>query len=355
MDFHNSLHWLPGLLREQLRRKSDSGGLQDVYFALTDHFEPAWRGGELEIQRRRVRAWSEKYPPIASRHRDSEGKPPQHSFFYPQEQYVPEHIDAIARLTRQGFGDVEVHLHHHGDTPDGLRKKLLRFAAVLHGSHGLLRRDQKGRISYGFIHGNYALNNSRPDGAWCGVDDESSILLETGCYADFTMPSAPNPTQSRKINSIYYALPSTQRRAHDDGPDARVGSAPPAGLLMIQGPLALNWHWRKFGLFPRIENSDISWHSRVTAERVCLWLGQRIGLRGARAQVFVKLSTHGAQERNFGYLLSEGLDRMWTLLESRCNRIGARLHYVTAYEMFLQVRAMEYCSARHLQDFHLKL
>jgi hypothetical protein len=341
MDFSNSLHWLPGLLRQQLGRKSDSVGPRDVYFALTDHFEPAWRRGDLETQRRRVRAWIEKYPAIASKHYDSEGKPPQHSFFYPEEEYVPEHIDAIARLARQGFGDVEVHLHHHGDNPEGLMEKLLRFTAVLHGSHGLLHRDEKGRISYGFIHGNFALNNSRPDGAWCGVDDESSILLETGCYADFTMPSAPSPTQSRKINSIYYAFPSTRRRGHDDGPDARAGSAPPAGLLMIQGPLGLNWHWRKFGLLPRIENADLSWHRRVTSERVGLWLDQGIGLLDAPDQVFVKLSTHGAQDRNLDYLLSEGLNQMWTHLESRCKRIGARLHYVTAHEMFLQVRAME--------------
>jgi hypothetical protein len=344
MSFRDVQAWLPGLLVDQVSRKSsprDTKVTKDVYLALTDHFEPAWRRADLEVQRRRVQAWTAKYPVIASRHHDSQGAPPQHSFFYPEEEYLPEHLDALAALSRQGFGDVEVHLHHDRDTPDGLTEKLLRFTGVLEGAHGLLRRDEKGRLSYGFIHGNFALNNSRPDGTWCGVDDETSILLETGCYSDFTMPSAPNPTQTRKINSIYYTLPSPRRRAHDAGPDARAGSTPPPGLLMIQGPLTLNWHWRKFGVLPRIENADLSWHRRVTPERISLWLDRRISLCDAPDQVFIKLSTHGAQDRNLEYLLGEGLDYMWTLLESQCDRMGARLHYVTAHQMFLRVREIE--------------
>ena len=68
--------------------------------------------------------------------------------------------------------------------------------------HGLLSRDRyTGEVGYGFIHGNWALDNSRPDGRMCGVDNELDVLRETGCYADFTLPSAPSPTQTRKINS----------------------------------------------------------------------------------------------------------------------------------------------------------
>ena len=37
------------------------------------------------------------------------------------------------------------------------------------------------------------------------VNNELEILRDTGCYADFTMPSAPHPTQTWKINSIYSA------------------------------------------------------------------------------------------------------------------------------------------------------
>ena len=93
--------------------------------------------------------------------------------------------------------------------------------------HGLLACDRRtGRPAYGFIHGNWALDNSRPDGRWCGVNNELDVLRETGCYADFTFPSAPSPTQPRKINSIYYAVDDPQptpfarpgdRRRHPTG------------------------------------------------------------------------------------------------------------------------------------------
>ena len=53
---------------------------------------------------------------------------------------------------------------------------------MLHERHGLLRAGpETGKIIYSFIHGNWALDNSRPDGRWCGVDNEIDILVETGC------------------------------------------------------------------------------------------------------------------------------------------------------------------------------
>ena len=88
---------------------------------------------------------------------------------------------------------------------------MLAFKELLADRHGLLaRRRDTGELPYGFIHGNWALDNSRPDGRCCGVNNELAILRETGCYADFTLPSAPSPAQTAKINSIYYAgHPST--------------------------------------------------------------------------------------------------------------------------------------------------
>jgi hypothetical protein len=60
----------------------------------------------------------------------------------------------------------------------------------LHQRHGLLRKDPvTGQVLYAFIHGNWALCNSRPDGRWCGVKEEIKILLETGEVS----PKARNP------------------------------------------------------------------------------------------------------------------------------------------------------------------
>jgi hypothetical protein len=319
-----------------------AGQLTDVYFCFADHYEPAWRGADLSLQQSRVKTWLDRYPAISARHRDADGRSPQHSFFYPAEEYHPEHLDALASLCRAGYGDVEVHLHHDRDTAAGFREKLLEFTDVLHRRHGLLRKDDAGAIRYGFIHGDWVLNNSGNDNAGCGVNDETSILMETGCYADFTMPCAPHPAQSRKVNSIYYTLPSSQPRAHDSGIDARVGSEPPCGLLMIQGPLNINWSSRKWSLIPRVESADVSSYNPPNKERTLLWFGANVHVIGAPQHMFIKVSTHGAQERNMELLFSSGFETLWSSLEHLVpTTLGCRLHYVTAYEMFCKVKEIE--------------
>ena len=145
---------------------------------------------------------------------------------------------------------------------------MLAYKELLHRRHGLLARHKEtGELMYGFIHGNWALCNSRPDGRWCGVNGELDVLRATGCYADFTMPSAPTNTQTSTINSIYYAADVPGRcKSHDRGLRARVGAAPPAEhLSMIQGPLELDWSRRKFGILPRIENADLARQTRMRA------------------------------------------------------------------------------------------
>ena len=174
-------------------------------FAVADHFEPMYRRATPEVALRRVETWLERYPAMAGSFRDADGRPPQHTFFYPIEEYRPELLDRLAELCRAGFGEVEVHLHHDRDTAASLKSQLESSARTLHERHGLLSWDGAGRIRYGFVHGNWALGNSLPGGRWCGVDDELSVLHETGCYADFTLPSAPSAAQTRTVNEIYYA------------------------------------------------------------------------------------------------------------------------------------------------------
>ena len=79
----------------------------------------------------RVRAWLDGYPALVGPYRDSDGRPPRHSFFFPGEEYQPGYLDALASLARRGLGEVELHLHHDGDTPDGLRAKIARVPAPL--------------------------------------------------------------------------------------------------------------------------------------------------------------------------------------------------------------------------------
>jgi hypothetical protein len=283
-----------------------------------------------------------EYPKLVEKHFDSKGRHPQHTFFYPQEQYRKEHLDKLAKLCKAGYGDVEIHLHHDNDTAEALKNKLETFKKQLH-SHGLLSVNEKGVIEYGFIHGNWALDNSRKDGRWCGVNNEIQVLKETGCYADFTMPSAPHETQTKKINSIYYATGAPGKpKSHNSGVDVEVGKPPSGDLMIIQGPLALNWKARKWGLIPKIENGDITGANPPTPERIDIWVKQHIHVKGEPNWIFVKIHTHGTQERHHASLFGEAAGDMYSYLENKYNDgINYCLHYMTSRQMYSVIKKIE--------------
>jgi hypothetical protein len=326
------------------RKAARAESVWHVFLCIADHWEPKWQQPARAVAAERAERWKREYPPLAREFTDSLGRHPQHSFFCPQDEYEPQHVEAAAEVCRQGLGDVEVHLHHDRDTADGLREKLLSFTETLHHRHGLLTKDADGRIRYAFIHGNWALDNSRPDGRWCGVNNELSILMETGCYADLTMPSAPSQCQTTTLNSIYYAsddplLPNS----HDRGTPICVGGRQPdETLLMIQGPLALDWRKRKWGLLPRIENGDLTGRRPPTLDRLRLWLQAGVCVAGRPDWRFVKLHTHGAQEANSAMLLGDPMRQFHAgLADFARQNDWFRYYYVTARELALLAKAAE--------------
>lgn len=334
--------WIGGYLRRTPPRVEDRP--VHVMFCFVDHFEPGWHGADVETQRARVDRWCRDYRALAARHRDADGRPPQHSFFYPEEEYAPEHLDKLAELCADGYGEIEVHLHHDNDNEANFRRTLSGFCEMLHARHGALPRDPaSGELRFGFIHGNWCLDNSRPDGRWCGIDNEITLLRELGCYADFTLPSAPSDTQTRTINSIYYATDDPGRpKSHDTGVPARVGGKAQGDLLLIQGPLGLNWRDRRFGIVPRIENADVRGGQPPTPQRVDAWVRTGVHVLGRPEWVFVKIHTHGTQEADMDTLLGLRTDAMHAYLETAYND-GNRfvLHYVSAREAYNIAKAAE--------------
>jgi hypothetical protein len=336
---------LPYLRQIPKRQAVRAGKPVHVLLCVADHFEPELGGAPPQVQDARVDLWVRNYPRLFAEFRDSDGRPPQHTFFYPLEAYNSAHVDALAALCRQGFGEVEVHLHHDNDCAAELRDRLLAYKKLLAERHQLLSRDSKtGEITYGFIHGNWALDNARPDGRRCGVNNELEVLRETGCYADFTMPSAPDPsTQTRKINSIYYAGGNPRRgKGHDWGIDAGKGPIPEQALLLIQGPLLLNWHERKWECLPRLENGCLQGNQPPSMQRLDLWLKAHVQAPSRPDWFFVKLHTHGCKEFNQPVLLGEPMVEFHRALAGRA-RLDPHFHfhYVTAREMFNLVKAAE--------------
>jgi hypothetical protein len=404
--------WLLPYLRSVLRRPQAVNRTRHIILCICDHFEPLSPGGKkphgLGVER--VQRWRHDFPRLFSQYRDADGRSPQHTFFFPQEEYHPDFLNPLSELVAQACGEVEIHLHHRNDTPETLREKLISFRDQLRNEHGLLgsrggtandidknracdpqttahapsaphtypsflNPHPPGRPVYGFIHGNWALCNSRPDGDWCGVNEELSVLRKTGCYADFTFPSVPSPTQPHMVNAIYYAQDTPGKpRGHDQGTEATAISADhapaeqltavhgsqtqcglggrvplddlqPAArspLLMITGPLALNWRWRKWGVLPRIEHADLCASNPPTPQRADLWVKQHIHVRGKPDWIFIKLHTHGCIEGNTAALLGRPMQALHEYLLANFND-GTRfqLHYVTAREMANLVHAAE--------------
>ncbi|MBY0460128.1 MAG: hypothetical protein K2V38_22660, partial [Gemmataceae bacterium] len=186
--------WLPSYLLDGLMSRSRYREVRadepvHLLLAICDHYEPSRGGAPLDVARGLVRQWVEEYPRQFDRFRDADGFPPQYTFFYPEDEYEPELVDMVAGLCRhkngRRYGEIEIHLHHDHDTADGLRRKLLNFKKTLAERHGALSRDKEtGEIGYAFIHGNWALDNSRCDRRHCGVNNELDVLRETGCFAD---------------------------------------------------------------------------------------------------------------------------------------------------------------------------
>lgn len=338
--------WFPGYAAQVMarRKRRRVSGPIDVMFCFVDHFEPRWRRPDFETERRRVAAWVDRYPKSCAGVRDADGCPPKHTFFYPEEEYSPEHLDELVRLCGCGYGEIEVHLHHDGDTSEGLKGKLRRFVHTLAERHEALSIwPHSGRPAWGFIHGNWALDNSRPDGRWCGVNDEISILEEEGCYADFTFPSAPDSTQPRMVNRIYHVVDDRQRpRSQDSGFLVRAGEPDKGGLLIVNGPLGIRWGGPGRWPIPRLENADVRRNNPPSRTRTDAWMQAAIVVEGRPEWRFIKIHTHGTQEEDMETLLGERMSAMYQDLAHRFNDGQRfRLHFVTSREVFNIVKAAQ--------------
>ncbi|MCG8420506.1 MAG: hypothetical protein MJE77_21435 [Proteobacteria bacterium] len=343
-----NLHtWLPGYgrylahraveeIQTQVRIRTGADradGPRHLLFAMCDHYEPLWGKASIEQGNQRVQTWEQGYPTLADPFRDADGKKPQHSFFFPGEEYTPQFLDALARLARAGYGEVEFHLHHDGDTAETLREVIVGHLARI-AQHGHFSRDSDGRVRYAFIHGNWCLANARKDGRWCGVNEEIPLLWETGCYVDMTFPSAPDESQPNIVNQVYWPTGNlARRRGYEHGTRARVGSRMSDRILLIQGPIALARRPGKMAV--RIESSAIDDSDPPSPARLRTWVNQQIHVEGRPEWVFVKLHTHGAPEPNAAVLLGEHGRLLHQTLTTRYND-GQRwiLHYVTAREMY---------------------
>src|SRR4029077_6502344 len=104
--------------------------------------------------------------------------------------------------------------------------------------------------------------------------------------------------------------------------------------LMIPGPIGMRWKDR---WLPRLETGELRHGNVATPYRVRRWveLAPRIG-----TDTFVKLFTHGAQERNSSALLRDVLESAFNMLVEESARRGCAIHFVSAWQMYLAIEAI---------------
>jgi hypothetical protein len=333
---------LPGAVRAAL--SASVRGPVHLIMAVADHFEPAIdpEDGQNRVSRseqeRRVEWWSREYPKAVDRCRDHDGRPFVHTYFYPAEQYDEGLLEMIAEHCHSGWGETEIHLHHgipQRDTAENTRSVLTAFRDRLAFRHRCLAVEEGSDLPrYCFVHGNFALANSA-GGRFCGVDSEMEILAETGCYADFTLPTGVlHPAQTAKINSLYECgLPLEQAAPHRQGTDLSAGRAPHIFPLIVQGPLLADLRRNLRSFQPRFETGAITQSTPMSLRRLALWKQARIQVAGRPDWLFIKLHCHGMDPTQKDAVVG---DQFRTFLEQLV--VGAKerketLHFVTAREM----------------------
>ena len=312
-----------------------------IVFTIADHFEPSWsENGLLDIdqQRRRLDEYHKLARKTGEATRDSDNTKFRHTNFYPAEQYDKEILQQMAEMQAEGLGEVEIHLHHGVEKPDtaeNLRRQLIDFRDILAEEHKCLSRFEDSDLPrYAFVHGNLALANSC-GGRFCGVDGEMQILAETGCYADMTLPSAPDQSQVPMINKLYECGLSLDRAVpHKSGSSVSVNGILPQLPLIFTGPLVFNWTRKIKGLpVPRIDDGALVGNQSMNSARFRRWRNANITVKGQSEWIFIKLYCHGFFTHDQSASIGEDARRFFGELVENGEKTGDyRVHFASARE-----------------------
>jgi hypothetical protein len=103
---------------------------------------------------------------------------------------------------------------------------------------------------------------------------------------------------------------------------------------MITGPVGVRFGSR---LIPRVESGEIAGYDMPTPARVKQWfnVAPRIG-----DDIFIKLYTHGAVERNLEPLLQDGLSNVYRWIAEEAMKRNMEFRWASAWQMYKGVAAL---------------
>src|SRR6185436_1202391 len=115
--------------RAMLRSLTDTNEPRHLVFLVANHFEP----GVGAVGLSRMEAWSKLARATGDAIRDHDDTPFRHTNFFPAEQYDRDILELLSTLQSDGYGEVEIHLHHgvkRPDTAENTRRILKEFRDV---------------------------------------------------------------------------------------------------------------------------------------------------------------------------------------------------------------------------------
>ena len=315
----------------------------DIVFLMVDHFEPYNSDGGDAFKK--MHDWCENYKAISSQFVDSDGEHPQHTWFYPYDAPDDKILNTLSTYVFDGYGEIEFHLHHGFDTSDTFNEKIQKGLEWFNLSGAMTSAEETPKQNFAYIAGDWALDNGRGDDRFSGVNNEIEILSRHGCYADFTFPARGESSQPRKVNSIYYAKDDSEKpKSYDTGIDVEVNGIESGDLMLVQGPMYLDW---QNGFF---ETAGFEFFEKYNKERITYWEKAHVHVKNRPEWVFVKLHTHGIQSAEV-YENGEFLNLCKNLEEVYKKDENYRLHYVTSREAYNIVKAAEAGKSGNPNDY----
>jgi len=222
--------------------------IKHAFYFHVDHFEP-WSRGANEDTARGV----DRFAMLAKQSRFAaklnlfyhtylpynldqnilkRGEPGQDAIVFGQRS--PAQDKLIQRVMRplEGEGDHEIHVHVHHESwtrNTGEYSKVIskwvnensneemdkaRLNRALLQTKEFIARDIGRPIErWAFVHGNWALNGS--DRSICWIDDEIELLMQHGCFGDFTFPAGRGHCDPVYHSEPYTCLPIKKAKGYD--------------------------------------------------------------------------------------------------------------------------------------------
>ena len=301
-----------------------------VIFAFVDH----WENGYGENGKRLANLFYNEYNDMAKKHQDADGISPQHTWFC---VYLEKpSIQVISKCVFNNLGEMEIHIHHGTANDDGcdntpeITQYLNDYINFLQKVGACITAELEPKTAFGFIHGMWALDNSRcMDGhrQYCGCNEELNLLISKKCYGDFTFPAWGTMDPKWK-SKICLCMDSPYPKSYDYYfRELSKFDSPPQNneFLIFEGPGYIS--------------TNIDKNEAPTLARMNSLVNANVHVIGRDDWVFVKVNSHCAQNlddpQGFNNIIGNTADKFYSDIEQVFNDgINYKLHYATSRELY---------------------